>query len=59
MAPERANQFKIMMSDEELSQLRRIAEHEGLTASDIVRQFVRRRHLELFGAPEPKKPKRK
>lgn len=42
--------FNIRMTDDELAMLKAIAEHEGLSASDVVRQFIRARHRKLFGA---------
>jgi hypothetical protein len=60
MAPERPNQFKILLSDEELKMLRELAERDGLTASDYVRLFVRKESAQLkaekigFG-PGPKR----
>ena len=38
------------MTHEELGMLKNIAEHEGLSASDVVRQFIRARHKKLFGS---------
>jgi hypothetical protein len=43
MAPARPNQFKMMLSDEELETLRELAEEEGLTASDYLRTIIRDR----------------
>lgn len=60
MAPERPNQFKILLSDEELEMLRELAERDGVTASDYVRLFVRKESAQLktersgFG-PGPKR----
>lgn len=68
MAPERANQFKMLLSDEELAMLRELAEHRGLTASDYLRTLIRDQHRELAlegvnkildGAERLVKPKRK
>jgi hypothetical protein len=42
MAPERPNQFKILLSDDELDMLRELAERDGVTASDYVRLFIRK-----------------
>jgi hypothetical protein len=39
--------------------LKRLAEADGVSASDLVRQFVRRSHAERFGEPKRRrKPKR-
>ena len=47
MAPERPNQFKILLSDEELDMLKELAERDGLTASDYVRLFIRKEAAQL------------
>jgi hypothetical protein len=63
MAPQRDKLFKLMLTDDEREMLRGLAEGEGLTASDFIRQFIRREHARaapLAEAPAPKKrPKRK
>jgi hypothetical protein len=62
MAPQRSNQLHIMLSDEELTMVRELAEANGLTSSDYIRQFIRREHGALPPATKPKtkpKPKRK
>jgi len=62
MAPQRSNQLHIMLSDEELAMVRGLAEANGLSASDYIRQFIRREHGELATEAKPKqrpKPKRK
>lgn len=46
-----------MMSDEEMTMVRDLADQAGLTASDIVRQLIRREY-EQKTADKPKKPKR-
>jgi hypothetical protein len=47
MATERPNQFKIMLSDEERAWLEAIASSRGLSASDVLRLYVREAHAEL------------
>ncbi|MEO6419177.1 MAG: hypothetical protein ABIP39_07210 [Polyangiaceae bacterium] len=42
MAIERKNSFHLLLSDDELSLLRLLAEREGLNASDYLRTIVRR-----------------
>ena len=42
MAIERKNSFHLLLSDDELSLLRLLAEREGLNASDYLRTVVRR-----------------
>jgi len=43
-----------MCTDTEREMLADIAETDGVTASDVVRRYIRERHAELFGRPEPK-----
>lgn len=45
----RQHNFNIRLSDEEYEMLRSLAESEGLTASDVVRQIVRKRYAVVFG----------
>jgi hypothetical protein len=60
MAPDRPNQFKILLSDEERTMLDALAESSGVTASDYLRIVIRREHEQLgtvktgFG-PGPKR----
>ena len=42
MSIERANSFHLMLSDDELTLLRLLAEREGLNASDYLRTLLRR-----------------
>jgi hypothetical protein len=42
MAIERTNSFHLMLSDDELSLLRMLAERDGLNASDYLRSLIRR-----------------
>jgi hypothetical protein len=51
--------FHVRMSDEERRMLEALADREGLTASDKIRQLVRREYASAFGEEPPKKPKRK
>ena len=48
VAPNRPNQFKMMLSDEEQEMLRELAEEKGLTASDFLRTLIREQHNEFF-----------
>jgi hypothetical protein len=60
--PDREYRLTVRMSEAEGEMLKQIAEHEGLTASDVVRMHVRRRHAEMFGqlkSKQSKKPTRK
>ena len=48
-----------LMRSEEYEMLEALAHREGLTASDIVRQLVRRAHVAKFGEPPVPMPKAK
>ena len=56
MAPvERERSFRVRISDEELAMVHALADAEGLSASDIVRQLIRRHYIEKFGDKPPKR----
>jgi hypothetical protein len=58
MAPAtRDRQFRIRLDETELAMLHALAERDGISASDFVRQFVRRSYAATFGEKPPKKPK--
>ena len=58
MAPLQRDQvFQLRMTTEEKDMLTELAEREGLTAADKVRQWVRREYAATFGA-EPHATKR-
>jgi hypothetical protein len=61
MAPtQRDHMFHVRMSEDERQMLESLAERDGLSASDKVRQLIRREHAVAFGeAPKKPKPKRK
>jgi hypothetical protein len=60
MAPfQRDGKFQIRMSADERRMLEALAENEGLTASDKVRQLIRRDFAATFGQPLPKQKKPK
>jgi hypothetical protein len=46
------------MSAEEIEMLNAVADAEGLSASDVVRQLVRRAYVDRFGDKHVPKPKR-
>ncbi len=49
MAPlERDRRFNMMLSDDEDRMLRALAEGEGLSASDVVRQLIRKAFIEKW-----------
>jgi hypothetical protein len=61
MAPlKRESIFQIRISDEERRMLQVIADDDGLTSSDVVRQFIRREWIRRYQdlLPKPKKPKK-
>jgi hypothetical protein len=59
MAPtERTKLFNVLLSPEEMAMLRQLADDDGLTAADVLRQFIRRTYAERHGATKSKKPKR-
>jgi hypothetical protein len=56
MAPaERDQNLHVRMAEEEMRMLRAIAEADGLSTSDVVRQLVRRAFMERW----PTKPKKR
>ncbi len=60
MAPERARQFRMNVSEEELEMLRELSTAEGLTASDYLRLAIRREYRQRFGERDSRgvKPKK-
>jgi hypothetical protein len=50
MRIERSRSLRVPMTDQELRQLHELSEAEGMTAADLVRQFVRRAHQARFGS---------
>jgi hypothetical protein len=61
MAPlVRDEKFQIRVTADERRMLEAVAENEGLSASDKIRQLIRRDFMATFGAaPLPKQPKTK
>jgi predicted CopG family antitoxin len=57
MALTRPRKLSLMISDDEYVMLQAIAAREGLTASDVVRQFIRKRHDELPAETAPARAK--
>jgi len=45
------------MSAEERRMLERLAERQGVSASDVLRLWIRERYAEAFGSEAPKKRK--
>jgi hypothetical protein len=57
MSPKRFEErLHILVSTDERRMLDELAQRDGLTPSDVVRQLVRRAHAATFGEP-PLKPK--
>jgi hypothetical protein len=50
--------LNVRVTEAERVMLVEVAERVGLSASDVLRQFIRLRHAELFGKPARPKPKR-
>ena len=48
----------VRMAPEEMAMVKDLAKSEGMSASDLVRQFIRRTHAERFGEGRKAKPKR-
>ena len=49
----------VRVLDAELEMLGELAEHEGVTASEWIRNVIRREHVVAFGARPAKRPKPK
>jgi hypothetical protein len=45
----RARQFTMMVTDEELEMLTRVADADGRSKADVVREFIRAKHAARFG----------
>ena len=52
---ERTKMVNVRVTDDEDRMLKALAEHQGMTASDVLRQYIRRAFAEAF---PPKKTKR-
>jgi hypothetical protein len=60
MAPLQRDQiFQLRVTAEEKQMLSVLAERDGLTASDKIRQWIRREYLATVEAPGAKRPKPK
>jgi predicted DNA-binding protein len=61
MSPEqKTEKFLIRFAPSELRMLVDLSERTGLTKADVVRQLVRREHVQVFGeAPKPKRKLKK
>ena len=57
-ALQRDEKFQIRMTSDERRMLKALAENEGLTASDKIRQLIRKDFAATFGQPLPKPAKK-
>ena len=51
---DRDSKLTIRIADEEVAMLRALAEKDGISASDVLRLFIRRAYAEAFGTKKPK-----
>jgi uncharacterized protein (DUF1778 family) len=51
--PERDRNMNLRVSADELAMLRALAERDGLSGSDFLRQYIRRSYVEHFGEKKP------
>jgi len=55
MSPlDRSEKFQIRLTKEERDWLEKLAEHEGLSASDVVRRLIRAAHVDLAESAFPR-----
>jgi hypothetical protein len=60
MAPlARDEKFQLRLTGDERRMLEAIAEYQGLSASDKIRQLIREAFVETFGEASPKRPRPK
>jgi predicted DNA-binding protein len=52
---DRGNQFKIRLSDDEVTWLEALAENAGVTKTDYVRLLIRRANDERLASEKPKR----
>lgn len=57
--PKREGIFQIRISEHERRMLQVLAEEDGLTSSDFVRQFIRREWIQRYGGTTLKSQKTK
>jgi hypothetical protein len=50
VATRRTELLTIRVTEDEMRMLKELADVDGITASDVVRMFVRHTHAERFGA---------
>ena len=56
---DRKRRLSLLISDDEHRLLQEVAEERGLTASDVVRQFIRAEHARLFGEAKRQEKRRR
>lgn len=60
MAPlKRDKRINVVATEDEVAKLQELADHEGVSMSDFLRQFIRRRHAEVFDKAPPPRPRSK
>jgi uncharacterized protein (DUF1778 family) len=52
---QRTLNLNVRVTDDETRMLKALAEHQGMSASDVIRQYIRRAFIEAF---PPKKARR-
>ena len=58
MATVRTSLLTVRVTAEEMEMAKELAELDGISASDLVRQFIRRAYAERVGQTKPRPPKR-
>lgn len=53
--PDRTKTINVRVTDDEDRMLKALAENQGMSISDVVRQFIRRAFAEAFPAKKTKK----
>jgi uncharacterized protein (DUF1778 family) len=54
---ERTKMLNVRVTEDEDRMLKALAEHQGMSLSDVIRQYIRRAFAEAF-PPKKSKPKR-
>lgn len=52
--PERTNNLRLLVSDEELAMAKALADVDGVPVSHVVRQLLRQAYVGRFGDKKPK-----
>lgn len=56
---ERTELLTVRVTPEEMAMVKALAESDGVSASDLVRQFIRRSHAERLGDKPKVKPQKR